>query len=424
MTYIDDLRRNFFLLSKTFPSTEEVLVQALFALLTEEHVLWYSLPGRAKSQISSSIFGMFVGAPTFAIGCTKDTPEEKLFGNIIPAKMMAEGKEIYNLDGGLVKSTFSFLDEFMDLSDMVMRSANSVLNERVFYTKDMGHIDSPLHTAIATSNYLRVREATQAVIDRFMCKAYLRGIDGIADSMRASGTYLDYSGKRIPLKTLPYAGLRELSDLVGKSEADGGIVISNGMRLLHALMVTEFQNRRIKGAQARWQQENPTVDAAAMPSVAELGVPDISPRTLVKLYDFVRASAVLENRPEVDQGDLKAIKYGLITIGDESGDDELWADVCNDLLGLTHRQLGVLSTLGDLAADVGRLGAERSEVYKGTLAIAGTTLTTGQLTLARIKQFFPNTRHPALDLAVSMIATDIAHLSQPRVGFDLLKGWQ
>lgn len=428
MAFVDDLRRNFYILSQNFPSTGPVLEQALFALVAREHVLWYSLPGRAKSQLSGSIFGMFTGAPTFTIQCTKDTPPESIFGNIIPKMLMENGHEVYNLEGGLVTSTFAFLDEFMDLADMVMRSTNSVLNERLFFAKDMGgEIKSPLHTAIATSNYLRQREATQAVIDRFMCKAYLRGIDGVADSMRAGNTYLDYSGKRLALPHLPYEGLAELADRAGKSEKDGGVKISDGMRLLHVLLVTEFQRRRTKAAQDAWQKEQTAPGAQqlvtdGMPSAAELGVPDISPRTLVKLHDFTRASAVLEGRNAVTQTDMRAIQYGLITIGDESGDDVIWASVCRDMLGMNERQVRNLEQLGALAAQVGQLQAERSETSGIQLRVSGQLYAASALSTQQLKQMLGG-KHMTLNMAVDAIGDDIMKLTLPHTGFDLLKGW-
>lgn len=428
MAFVDDLRRNFYILSQNFPSTGPVLEQALFALVAREHVLWYSLPGRAKSQLSGSIFGMFTGAPTFSIQCTKDTPPESIFGNIIPKMLMENGHEVYNLEGGLVTSTFAFLDEFMDLADMVMRSTNSVLNERLFFAKDMGgEIKSPLHTAIATSNYLRQREATQAVIDRFMCKAYLRGIDGVADSMRAGNTYLDYSGKRLALPHLPYEGLAELADRAGKSEKDGGVKISDGMRLLHVLLVTEFQRRRTKAAQDAWQKEQmapgaPQLVTNGVPSAAELGVPDISPRTLVKLHDFTRASAVLEGRNAVTQTDMRAIQYGLITISDESGDDVVWAGVCRDMLGMNERQVRNLEQLGTLAAQVGQLQAERSESSGIELRVSGQLYAASTLSTQQLKQMLGG-KHPTLNAAVDAIGADIKKLTLPHTGFDLLKGW-
>ena len=59
MTYAGQLRENFYVLGKNFPSNDQILTQVLFALLAREHVFWFSGPGRAKSLMSTSIFGMF-----------------------------------------------------------------------------------------------------------------------------------------------------------------------------------------------------------------------------------------------------------------------------------------------------------------------------------------------------------------------------
>lgn len=421
MSFVDDLRRNFHILTKNFPSNEQILTQVLFALIAREHVFWFSGPGRAKSLMSDSIFGMFEGAPTFSIQVTREMTREEMFGNIIAKKIIDEGVEEYNHDGSLVKAVFAFLDEFMDGADMVMRGTNNVLNEREFKSLS-GVVQTPLHTAIATSNYMRLNAAMQAVLDRFMCKAYLKGIDGLGDSLRASGTYLDYSGKRLQLPLLPYDGLKELSDRVAASEADGGIVVSPGMRLLHVLLVSEFQRRRLDAARKEWHVKNP--DASEEPADMELGVPEVTPRTLGKLFDFSRASAVLDGRTEVQAVDQQALMYGLITIGDNSGDGDLWAEVCRDLLdNLGKDKLKSLEGLGELAISVAQLTAERSEITKAQLMVGGTMYAASSLTAKRLAAVFSGGKHTTVDLAINQIDRDIKLLSKPTVGFDLLKGW-
>src|SRR6476469_331830 len=117
MAFTGDLRENFFRLTQNFPGYDEVLAQALFALLTREHMMWYSRPGRAKSLVASSIFGMFDGAPTFRVQLTKDMMQESVFGNIKIDELTAHGRVEYTLDGGIVTSVFAYLDEFFDASD-------------------------------------------------------------------------------------------------------------------------------------------------------------------------------------------------------------------------------------------------------------------------------------------------------------------
>ena len=201
-------------ISMNFPTFEDVLTQALFALLTREHVLWYSRPGRAKSQVARQIFNLFMGSKVFTMQITKETSKDELFGNILVDELMKSGSEIHNLSNGLADVEFAYLDELFDGNDFLLRTMLNVLNEREFHSKDMGTIKAPLHTVIATTNFLRMREATDAVLDRFMCKAYLHGVVDLTDAMRATNTYLSFTGKSIHVPRLDYEGLRELADRV------------------------------------------------------------------------------------------------------------------------------------------------------------------------------------------------------------------
>lgn len=204
MSFNDDLRQRFYLLSQTCPGFEAVLTQALFGLVTQEHMLWYSRPGRANSTVARAIFNMFDNAPTFSKQLTKDTMPDAIFGQVVVNELM-KGNEVYNLENGIVSSVFAYLDEFFDASDFMLRSMLNVLNERIFESKDMGIVQSPLHSVIVTTNYIRQREATEAVLDRIMCKAVLPGITDLTDCMRAGQTYLGFAGKRKakPTKTVP-----------------------------------------------------------------------------------------------------------------------------------------------------------------------------------------------------------------------------
>ncbi len=423
MSYSTELRQRFHSLAQVFPGYEPVLTQILFALLAREHVLLYSRPGRAKSQIAGSVFDMFSGAPVFRIQITKDTVKDSIFGNVIADDLLKTGREVYNLDGGIVTAIFAYLDEFFDGPDYLLRALLNVMNEREFHSKDMGTVVSPLHSIIATTNFMRQSDVQQAVLDRFMCKAVVQGIDGVVDSMRASETYLTYSGKAVKLEPLDYTSLKELADLVGKSEAEGGLVVSPGIRLLHVMLVTEFQRRRVEAAKQSWKTRNP--DAVDEPTEMDLAVPDISPRTLVKLHDFSRASAVLDDRMAVEQNDLRALIYGLAVIGDQSGDETLWATVCDELLGLSTRQLKLLEDLGQTANMLAQLKAERSKTTDMQMRVGGQLYTLGEISSSKLRSLLTGSRHRAITMAVEQLTAEANALlwSQP-VTYDLLKGWQ
>lgn len=124
-----------------------------------------------------------------------------------------------------------------------------------------------------------------------------------------------------------------------------------------------------------------------MPDLTTI-VPEITPRTMVKLFDFVRASAVLDGRTTVQQSDMRAIQYGMFTIGDDSGDDRRWAGVCRDYLGLNDRQANTLEDLGRIADEIELMEAQRSETSVAQLRIGGQLYTNGQLKGVQLKGLF------------------------------------
>jgi MoxR-like ATPase len=424
MSFTDDLRERFFKLSQTYPGFEEVLTQSLFGLVAMEHMLWYSRPGRAKSTVARAIFGLFENAPVFNKQLTKDTMPDAIFGNPIAEELMKSGREIYNLEGGIVTSTFAYLDEFFDANDFVLRSMLNVLNERIFESKDMGTVQSPLHSVIVTTNYLREREATQAVLDRILCKAILPGITDVTDCMQAGQTYLGYPGKRLKFGKLDYNELRELALHVQCPEDQGGIAISPGMRLLHVLLVQEFQRRRTQAALDKWHAANS--DAAEEPTEEELGVPDISPRTLVKLHDMSRAAAALNGRNEVHAADNRALGYGIYIVGDSSGDSLIWHQLCDEFLQFGRTGLKSLEDLGQIADGIGQIKCEKSQVTAGQMAIGGKLIEVTSLNLRRVIDTVTFNRHPVLSLAKKELSEELATLASTATvgGFNLLKGWE
>jgi MoxR-like ATPase len=418
--FTSDLRVAFYRLGQIFPTFEEQLVQALFALVTEEHILWVSKPGRAKSQLSNAIFGLFPDAPMFATQLTKDMLPDSLFGNIIPDELMKTGKEKRFLDGGIADVMFARLEEFFDGSDYLIRSLLTVLNERMYEAKDQ-RVKAPLHTAICTTNFMRQREVTEAVMDRIMCKAVIAGVKDLTDVMRAGDSYINYAAEISSLPTFSYGDLKALSDQV---QSPDGILLTPAMRMLHVLLLQEFQDRRIQAAAQAWHNDPANANAADNPSDEELGVPEITPRTLVRAFDFSRAAAALNDRTEVTPADQRALVYGTVTIGDKSGDEQLWHSLCDDYLTLSTKQLKMLDVLADIAVGVGQLKKERAQTTGMQLMIGGQMVQRTALDLQQVLANFRRDKHPVLAQAFDRLDSEISNLTvTPVTGFDLVKGW-
>jgi len=182
-------------ISENVIGRDEIVRQAFFAILTGEHMLLLSRTGMAKSFLTNYIFHSFEGARIFASQASKDQTPDNYFGpyNIEEFK---KGKIRHNIKGSIIEANFVFLDEFFDASDVVLRSLLSVLNERKF-VNGSEQIDVAVHTAIATANYMRMNEVTEAVLDRFTYKSIIPEDQNVYSQLLIDHTYAFTMGEPV-----------------------------------------------------------------------------------------------------------------------------------------------------------------------------------------------------------------------------------
>jgi len=181
---------------------EEVIEQAICALLTAEHLLLQSRTGVGKSLLAEQIFSMFEGARLFRVQASKEQQPDTFFGGL-DLEQLKTGRIIHNTSGSLVESEFGFIDEIFDANDFTLRALLSLLNERRLM-RGVQDVHSPLHTVIASTNYLRISEVTEALLDRFLFKAVILPDKDPFIQYQISQRYLVHGGKPIePLKRSP-----------------------------------------------------------------------------------------------------------------------------------------------------------------------------------------------------------------------------
>ena len=206
---VDKLGNLFQSLSGMIIGRANILRQIKFALVCKEHVLLEGPPGTAKSFLVSKLFSQIRDCETFRIQCTAKMTEDSLVGPPNVAILREEGRFVHNIEGTLVTSHYGFIDEFLDLSKGALRSLLEILNERTFSRGAQREV-SPLHTAIATTNFDRSNEKDiEAVLDRFM--------------FRAKVTPLNKNDRRRMLKAeysapLPTISHREIDDMANAVE--------------------------------------------------------------------------------------------------------------------------------------------------------------------------------------------------------------
>jgi len=135
------------------------------AVVAREHVLLVGPPGTAKSLFAHQMFKQYI-AKTFFVQLSKFSDESVLFG---PLNIEALKKGWYEFvyRETLLDAELAFIDELFDASDVLLRSVLGVLNERIF-SRGSFSVSCPLVTCIATANYTRNNEVTEAVTDRFL----------------------------------------------------------------------------------------------------------------------------------------------------------------------------------------------------------------------------------------------------------------
>ncbi len=269
----------------------EIVKQAFYAILTGEHMLLLSRTGMAKSYLANYIFNTFEGARIFASQASKDQTPDNYFGpyNIEEFK---KGKIKHNIKGSIIESNFVFLDEFFDASDVVLRSLLSVLNERKFIN-GQERIDASVHTAIATANYMRLNEVTEAVLDRFTYKSIIPEDNNLYSQLLIDHTYTMSGGIPVePEKKVHFEQVQYMNEIIRNKNRDALIVIPDYIYFLKNSVVN------------RYVSEMRRYDSGFF----------VSPRKVAKLSDFLRASALTHNRFKVTTDDLKEMYLALCTL--------------------------------------------------------------------------------------------------------------
>lgn len=333
------LKRVFAGLEQDLVGFGPLLVQSLYALLTRENLLVFSPAGTAKTLFAGLLFRRIAGARLFDTQMSKGTLAEELFGSI-DTEQMKRGRVVHNTRGTLVDADLAFIDELFDANDMVLRALLGILHERVF-KKGCQLEKARLHTGIAATNYLRATEVTEAVLDRFLLRAYIapdyrpHTLLAIDQAFARHYGRADFSPpeEQIPLEQLSY-----LADVVRGLVPDRQISAAPHVLFLKNLVINRY--RELLASQA-----DPKRRAAY-----------ISPRTYAKARIVLNAAALLRGRTEVALDDLGQLKYAVTTIGgpEEQSEafDKALRETLNRVGGADLEHVDNLAAAGELAEQI------------------------------------------------------------------------
>jgi MoxR-like ATPase len=269
--------------------------QGLRALMTAEHQFIFSAAGVAKSLYANQMFAYFKNGSTFSIQFCPDTTPDDLFG-AYDIEKFKKGEIHHNIEGSIVTHPFAFLDEFMDGNDKLLRSLMGVLLERRFNAGNQVE-QAILHTAIATSNYMRMSETTEALLDRFLYKAYISPAKDMYTLLRIDHVYNNNSGSVQPPRAEELIDVREISALrrvIRGRHPTIQIKCPIEINYLKNMVAAAFESEMKKYRQDYY----------------------LSPRTISKSNDCLKANALLDGRRKVNEKDVENLYYLFCTINE------------------------------------------------------------------------------------------------------------
>ena len=280
----------------------EVVDQIFSALLMREHALIQSRTGAAKSLLAQQIFNMFEGAHLFMVQASKEQQPDTYFGGL-DIDELKKGRIMHNTANSLVESEFGFIDEIFDANDYTLRALLTTLNERALIL-GVQQVPARVHSVIAATNYLRVSEITEALLDRFIFKALFIPAKEAYTQYQIAQRYLLHKGKpSVPGTRIPYGLLKRTSDVIKGFDTEYSVRIP-----LHVIFFANSVVRYYEVQRNRIIKERPHEH----PHLKDFY---ISPRTYSRAMDMLRVIAFLRGRMEVVPEDVEQLWYLYTVVG-------------------------------------------------------------------------------------------------------------
>jgi MoxR-like ATPase len=263
----------------------ELVRMLLVTLVAGEHMLIVGPPGTAKSALVRHL-ARLIDARYFEYLLTRFSEPNEIFGPI-DIKAFREGSYVRRVEAMLPDADIVFLDEIFKSNSAILNSLLSILNERRFFTGSAS-IQVPLSSLYGATNEIPNDDALGAVFDRFL----VRTLSDNLDSFHFHG--------------LIERGLRgEIEGLAG----DGGGKGTGDAAARPLVSLAEI--RLLKGRLARHLQFPEDFLARYKGLVFQIrseGV-TLSDRRVVKLLKLFAASALVDGRPTVDDGDFFVLRH-------------------------------------------------------------------------------------------------------------------
>jgi MoxR-like ATPase len=274
-------------LDERYLDKNELVRLLLVTLVAGEHMLIVGPPGTAKSALVRHL-ARLIDARYFEYLLTRFSEPNEIFGPI-DIKAFREGTYVRRVEAMLPDADIVFLDEIFKSNSAILNSLLSILNERRFFTGSAS-IRVPLSSLYGATNEVPNDDALSAVFDRFLVRASSENLD----SFHFHG--LVERGLRAEIESL--ADEDAIAGASAGATATRPLVTLNEIRLLKTCLARQLQFpeeflARYKGLVFQIRSEGVT----------------LSDRRVVKLLKLFAASALVDGRPTVDDGDFFVLRH-------------------------------------------------------------------------------------------------------------------
>lgn len=293
-------------LDQRYLDKTEIVRMLVVTLVAGEHMLIVGPPGTAKSALVRHL-ARLIDARYFEYLLTRFSEPNEIFGPV-DIKAFREGTFVRRVESMLPDADLVFLDEIFKSNSAILNALLSILNERRFFTGS-ATIRVPLCSLFGATNEIPNDDALGAVFDRFLVRALSENLDSF-----------HFHG-------LVERGIQsesaELAELDGSAESVKPIVSLAEIRKLQArlpqfLQFPEEFLARYKGFIFQIRSEGVSV----------------SDRRVVKLLKLFAASAIIDGRPVVNDGDFFVLRH----IWNSVDQIPLLEDVVGPVLEKHHRE--------------------------------------------------------------------------------------
>ncbi|HXI57560.1 MAG TPA: AAA family ATPase [Polyangia bacterium] len=304
-------------LDQRYLDKSELVRLLLVTLLAGEHMLIVGPPGTAKSALVRHL-SRLIDARYFEYLLTRFSEPNEIFGPV-DIKAFREGTYVRRVEAMLPEADIVFLDEIFKSNSAILNALLSILNERRFFTGSVS-LKVPLCSLFGATNEVPNDDALGAVFDRFLVRALSDNLDSFH------------------FRGLVDRGIKgEIAEITGADEARRPLVALSDIRKLQVrlgqfLQFPEEWMARYKGFIFQIRSEGVT----------------ISDRRVVKLLKLFAASAIIDGRATVNDGDFFVLKH----VWNSVDQVPILADVVGPVLDKHHREHPEERRSGATASDL------------------------------------------------------------------------